>query len=83
MSITERSLSHVAQSNGSLAGRVNEKVTLLWVEFASRDHFGELLHVGRFDINNIEGLIGDLHMPQVDAEVVGGQVRLSIRVDGD
>ena len=29
----------------------------------------QLFHVGRFDVDNIERLIGDLHVPQVDSKI--------------
>ena len=47
------------------------------------DHLCELFHVGRLDVDNVEGLVGDLHVPQVDAEVVGREVRLAVRVHAD
>jgi hypothetical protein len=33
----------------------------------------ELFHVGRFDIDDVERLVGDLHVPQVDSENVEKQ----------
>ena len=46
-------------------------------------HLCEFLHVGGLDVDDVEGLVGDLHVPQVDAEVVGREVRLAVRVDAD
>lgn len=40
----------------------------------------KLLHIGRFNINNVEALVGDLQVPQVDAEVVRREVGLLVRV---
>ena len=46
-------------------------------------YLGELLHVGGLDVDDVEALVGDLHVPEVDPEVVGGEIRLTVRVDGD
>ena len=83
MSITEGGLTHVAETNGALARGVDKQVALLRVELAGRDHFRELLHVGGLDVHDVEALVGDFHVPQVDAKVVCGEVRLAVRVDGD
>ena len=37
-------------------------------------HLCELLHVGRLDVDDVEGLVGDLHVPQVDPEIVCWQI---------
>ena len=63
-------LSHVAQSDGSLARTVHEQIALLGVELGGSDHLGELLHVGGLDVHDVEGLVCDLHVPQVDPQVV-------------
>ena len=63
-------LTHVAESDGSLAGTVHEQVALLRVELWSRDHLRQLLHVGRLDVHDVEGLVRDLHVPQIDPQVV-------------
>ncbi len=83
MSITEGCLPHVAQPYGALAGGVHEQVALPRVKLGGRDDLRQLLHVGRLDVDNVEALVGDLHVPEVDAQVVGGEVRLRVRVDGD
>jgi len=54
----------------------------MWVELGGRDDFGELLHVGWFDVNNIEALVLDVQVPQVDSQVVAGNESLSVRVYG-
>ena len=46
-------------------------------------HLCEFLHVRGLDVDDVEGLVGDLHVPEVDAEVVGREVRLAVRVDTD
>ena len=40
------------------------------MELRGGDDLGELLHVGRLDVHDVEGLVRDLHMPQVDPQVV-------------
>ena len=37
-------------------------------------HLCEFLHVGGLDVDDVEGLIGDLHVPQVDAKVIGREI---------
>ena len=46
------------------------------MELRGSDHLGQLLHVGRFDVHDVEGLVRDLHVPQVDPEIICGQVGL-------
>ena len=47
-------LSHVAESDGALAGAVHEEITLLRVELGGGDDLCELLHVGRLDVHDVE-----------------------------
>ena len=47
-------LSHVAESDGALAGAVHEEITLLWVKLGGGDDLCELLHVGRLDVHDVE-----------------------------
>ena len=53
-----------------LAGRVDKEIALLGMELGSGDHLGQLLHVGGLDVHDVEGLVRDLHVPQVDAKIV-------------
>ena len=46
-------------------------VAFLRVELAGSDDFGQLLHVGRFDVHYIKRLIRYLHMPKVNPENKG------------
>ena len=39
-------------------------------------HLCELLHVGGLDVHDVEWLVGDLHVPQVDPQVVRRQIGL-------
>jgi len=65
--VTERGLAHITQPDCSLAGRVDKEIALLGMELRGSDNLCEFLHVGRLDVDDVEGLIGDLHVPQVDA----------------
>ena len=46
-------------------------------------HLSEFLHVGRLDVDDVEGLIGNLHVPQVDAQVIGGEISFLERIKDD
>lgn len=50
------------------------------MELRRRYHLRQLLHVCRFDIDNVKTLIGDLQVPEVDSEIVSGEISLLIRV---
>jgi len=76
--VAEGGLPHVTKPNSTLAGGVDEEIALLGVELGGCDDLSELLHVGRFDVHDVEGLVRDLHVPQVDPEVICAQVRLLI-----
>ena len=47
-------LSHVAESDGPLAGAVHKEIALLRVELRGSDDLGELLHVGRLNVHDVE-----------------------------
>ena len=53
MSITECLLPHVTQSNCPFTTAVDKLVALDWVEDGSGDDFGQLLHVGWLDVDNV------------------------------
>ena len=53
------------------------------MELGGGDDLGELLHVGRLDVDDVEALVGDLDVPQVDAQVVGRHERLLVAVQRD
>ena len=46
------------------------------MELAGGDDLCEFLHVGWLDVHDVEWLVSDLHVPQVDAEVISGEVSL-------
>ena len=72
----EQYLSHVTESDCSFAGTVDKEIALLGMELGSGDHLGQLLHVGGLDVHDVEGLVRDLHVPQIDPQVVRRQIRL-------
>lgn len=43
----------------------------------------EFLHVSWLDVYDVERLIRDFHMPQIDPEIVGREVRLPVAVHAD
>ncbi|KAI6754410.1 hypothetical protein HG530_012924 [Fusarium avenaceum] len=50
------------------------------VKFGGRDDFGELFHVGRLDINNVETLILNIEVPKIDPQIITADKGLSIAV---
>ncbi len=63
MLITQGALPHICELDGSLGTRIHEPVATQGVKFGRRDHLGQLLHVGGFDINDIETLILNIQIP--------------------
>ena len=59
MLITQRRITHISKLNRSFAAAVHEYITRDWMEFGRRDDLDQLLHVGRFDINNVCGVAID------------------------
>ena len=53
-------------------------VAFFRVELAGSDDFGQLLHVGRFDIHYVKRLIRDLHMPEINPEKYNKCFRLFV-----
>lgn len=51
------------------------------MELGRRDDLRQFLHVGRLDVDDVEALVGDFQMPQVNPQIVRGQIRLLVRVD--
>jgi hypothetical protein len=72
---------HVLELDEALAIAVGKKVALLRVELGRGDDLGELLHVGGLDVEDIEALVRHVQVPQVDAQVIGGDEGFPIRVD--
>jgi len=61
-----------------LGAAVGEEVALGRVEFRGGDHFGQVLHVSRLDVDDVEAGVATLQVPQVDAQVVCTNVRLAV-----
>lgn len=53
------------------------------MELGSRDDLGELLHVCRLDVDNIEALVLDVQVPQINSQVIAADKRLSVAVYRD
>ena len=53
MAITKRRVTHVGELDVALRARVHEKITVGGMEFGGGDDFSQLLHVHRFDVDNI------------------------------
>lgn len=53
MPVAQRRRPHVAQTDGSFAAAVDEGVALERMELRCCDHLRQLLHVGRFDVNDV------------------------------
>ena len=51
--ITKRCVTHVGELDVALRARVHEKVTVDGVELGGSDDFSQLLHVHRFDVDNV------------------------------
>lgn len=51
--IAQGLLPHVAQSDRAFAAAVHKLVAAYGVEDGGRDHFGQLLHVGGFDVHHV------------------------------
>lgn len=52
------------------------------MELGSRYDFGELLHVGGFDINDVEALVLYVQIPQVNPEVIAAYECFTVTVHG-
>jgi len=53
------------------------------MEFGRGDDFGELLHVVWLNVDDVERLIGDLDVPEIDSQIIRGDVGLSVAIGGD
>ena len=53
------------------------------MELCSSYHLRQLLHVGRFDVNNIETLILYIEIPEVYSQIVTADEGLPIAIDRD
>ncbi len=66
MLIAKCALTHIGQFDGAFGTGVHKPIATYRMELCSRDDFREFLHVGRFDVNNVETLVLDIEIPQVN-----------------
>ena len=83
MLVAECTLAHIRQFDGSFGAGVHEPIAALRMEFGSSNDFGELFHVCRFNVHNVETLVLNIEIPQIDAEIVTADEGLTIAVDRD
>jgi len=81
MLITQSALSHICELDGSLGAGIHEPVAALGMKLGGRDNLGKFLHVCRLDIHNVEALVLDVQVPQVYAQIITTDERLSVTVD--
>jgi hypothetical protein len=53
------------------------------VEFSCRNDLGQLFHVRRLDVDNVEALVLNVEIPQIDPEIIAADEGLAIAVDRD
>lgn len=80
MSVAQGRRTHVAQPNRALAAAVYEQIALDGMELGRRYDLRQLLHVRWLDVDDVEALIGDLQVPEIYSEIVGGEIRFLVRV---
>lgn len=83
MLIAKGTFTHIGQFDGSLGAGIHEPVATLWMEFGSSNDFGQFLHVCRFYVNDIEGLILNVEIPEIDPEIVTADKSFTVAVDRD
>lgn len=81
MLIAQRAFSHVGELDSTLRAGVHEPVAALRVELGRSDDLCQLLHIGRFDINDVEALILDIQVPKIYSQVIAADECFSIAVD--
>lgn len=82
MLVAKRTLAHIRQLDSAFGACVHEPIATCGVEFSGRDDLGELFHVRRLDVYNIETLVLDVQVPKVDTEIIAADKCLSIAVNG-
>lgn len=60
MLIAESALSHIGELDRALGAGVHEPVTAGGMELGGGDDLGQLLHVCRLNIDNVEALVLDI-----------------------
>lgn len=82
MLVAEGSLAHIRKLDGTLRACIHKPVAAQRVELSSGDDLGQLLHVRRLDVHDIEALVLDVEIPKVDSQIITADKGLSITVDG-
>lgn len=61
--VAKRGGAHIAHSDRAFAAAVDEGVAIDGMKLGGGDDFRQVLHVGRFNVDDVEGLIGYLQIP--------------------
>lgn len=81
--VAECTLAHIRKLNRALGAGVHEPVAALWMELGSRYDLGELLHIGRLDVDNVKALLLYVKIPEVDAQVIAADKCLAVTIHGN
>lgn len=60
---------------------MNKKVTVVGVKGGAGEHLCEVFYIGWFEVQDVEALALAFEVPQIDAQVIGGQKRLLVGVE--
>jgi hypothetical protein len=81
--VAQSTFSHIGEFDGAFRGGIHEPITALGMELGSGDDFGQFLHIGGFDVDNVKALILNVEVPEIYSQIVTGDEGLAITVDGD
>jgi hypothetical protein len=81
--ITQSTFSHIGELDGAFGAGVHEPITTLGMELGGGDDFGQFLHIGGFDVDNVKALVLDVEVPQIYPQIITRDEGLAITVDGD
>jgi hypothetical protein len=80
MLVAQSTLSHISQLDCAFGAGIHEPITAYRVELCSGNDFGQFLHVGGLDVDNVEALVLDVEVPEVDPQIVTANERFAIAV---
>lgn len=83
MLVTKSAFSHICKFNCTLRACIHKPVAADGVKLGSGNDLGQLLHICRLDVNNVETLVLDVQVPEVDSQIITTYEGLSIAVDRD
>lgn len=83
MLVAQSTLAHVCELDRALGTGIHEPVAADRVKLSRRDDLGQFLHVGGLDVDDVEALVLYIEVPEVDAQVVTADKRLSVAVYRD